>query len=82
MTLDDWSWKNKMTAYRLAKIIGVSTATISLLRNQKHTSSLLTAIKLHEVTKGEVSFEYLLKADDLKEYEIWLSKYKENAKKK
>ena len=59
MDLKRWQKENRWQTQEMAKEIGVTTETLSRIRNKKHTPHFLTAKAIFEFTKGAVTFKDL-----------------------
>lgn len=71
MKLYQFLHENKIGVNEFAEIIGCSDPTISTVKFSKTSPNLLIAMKIHEATGGQVSFEDLLKEDDAVLLGIW-----------
>lgn len=79
MDLDEYCWKKKKRLVDLAKKIGTTPATLSNIKTKKTMPSLLVAIKLNEITHGEVDFHSLLTIKGKEELNKWRSQYEKPA---
>jgi len=59
MDLKRWQKDNRWQTQEMAKQIGVTTETLSRIRNKKNSPCLLTAQAIIKFTKGEVTLEDL-----------------------
>ena len=55
MTLADWIEERKLTDEKMAKLVGVSRATISRLKRGINKPTIQTLVRIVEVTNGAVS---------------------------
>ncbi len=64
MDLDYYLWKNKITQRVFGKVIDMSESSLSHVVSRKGTPRLLTAMKIVQATKGDVTFVELLSDGD------------------
>ena len=64
MDLDYYLWSNGITQKEFAKKIGMAPHSLNLIVNKKNAPTLLSAINIHRATKGEVTYEEMLKDSD------------------
>lgn len=74
MDLDEYVWRRKVTLKKMSEETGICAVTLSQLRNFKVTPKLDTALKIHEVTNGEVSYLEMLPPEARKKIEKWLAR--------
>lgn len=55
MTLADWIKERDLTDEKMAKLVGVSRATISRLKRGINKPTIQTLVRITEVTNGAVS---------------------------
>lgn len=64
MDLSYYLWKNKISQVKFSKQIGLSKTNLSGLVTKKNSPSLVTAIKIHRETDGQVSYSEMLRPLD------------------
>jgi hypothetical protein len=79
MELYIWFWKRRVHGRDFAKKVGICEQTVSNLAGRLQSSSLLTAIKIHEVTDGAVGYEDLLDESSLNALAEWRADNAEKA---
>lgn len=57
MILKEWLIRKGMTQRKLASKLGVSSNFLCMIINGKTRMSAAVALKIHEITKGQVSLE-------------------------
>lgn len=65
MELDEWLFRNKCTRRKIAKELGIHAQTIFNTLQKKRTPTLFTALAIEKFTKGQVTLQELLSAEDL-----------------
>jgi DNA-binding XRE family transcriptional regulator len=74
MELFEYIFKKKTRGCVLAEKVGVTPNTIVNLKTRKTSCNLITALKLHKLSGGKISFEELLSKEAYLEYQQWLLK--------
>lgn len=74
MDLDEYVWRNKTTLKAVADETGICQATISHLKNKKIVPKLTTAIKLFEMSDGEIDFVSMLPEKDRLKLDRWMNR--------
>ena len=72
MELFEYLHRYGMRSKDLAEKIDCTSATIFNLKQRRTSSSLITAAKLHYLTKGKVTFFDLLSKEDVEDLQNWL----------
>lgn len=72
MDLDEYCWRKRITLIEISKKTGICAPTLSHLKNLKVTPNLMTALKLYEFSKGEISYVEMLPEKVRVEFEKWI----------
>jgi len=81
LDLDEWMWRNNYTSLKLGKLLDISQTSMVWIRRKRNSCGLLTAIKIHTFTNGEVPFEELLKDSDRDKYIKWFANHRKSLEK-
>ena len=72
MNLDEYMWRNKLSASRVARDIDCSTNTLGKIRRRESSTGLLLAIKLIKISDGQITIEELLSEKGEKQFKEWI----------
>lgn len=71
MNIDEYLWRNRITVNKFSGFVECAPLTISALKRNKRTTSLLIAIKIYETTNTLVSYEEMLSLEDQEALRFW-----------
>jgi len=74
MELFEFIFRKKIRGCDLAKKVGVTPNTIVCMKTRKTSCNLITALKLHKLSGGKITFEELLSKEAYLEYQQWVLK--------
>jgi len=73
MNLDEYIWRSKLSATDIAKKIDCSPNTLGKIKRRESTAGLVIAMKLADISEGQIAMSDLLSEQDAKAYENWIS---------
>lgn len=71
MDLDEYLWRNKIKQKDFACKVGIQSHSLSNIVKKKVNPSLYVAMKIVQLTEGQVDYIDLLKEESLKRYKEW-----------
>lgn len=74
MELFIWLKRNKISAKKFSKMIGISEPSMSNILNKIVTPSLVVAIKILDATNGDIDVMHLLSEKSQNEWSLYQTK--------
>jgi DNA-binding XRE family transcriptional regulator len=71
MDLREFMFRKELTAVAMAELVGCNPQSFVSLKKRKTSPSLLNAMKIIELSEGEVKIDDLLSKKDLENYTEW-----------
>ena len=77
MEIDEFLFRKKMKMAELSNLLQISSAALFRYKNKITSPSLITSIKLFNLSKGEIDFEHLLNESDREDLKNFMEKLEE-----